>query len=51
MDQNSNYITIEINTKISCKDYRFVLGVKRVWIIAIIVAVIKILVWALRGNP
>jgi len=33
------------------KDYRFVLGVKKAWIIAIIVGAIKILVWALKGNP
>ena len=33
------------------KDYRFALGVKRAWIIAIIVGAIKILVWTLKVNP
>ena len=50
MDQNA-YITIEINTKIQMKDYRLVLGVKRTWIIAIVVGAIKIIAWALKGHP
>lgn len=51
MDQNSNYITIEMNVRISMKDYRLVLGMKRTWIIAIVIGAIQLVAWALRGDP
>lgn len=40
---NSNYLTVEINCKISLKDYRLVRGIKKSWIVAIIVIIIKII--------
>lgn len=49
MDQNSNYITIEI--KIQMKDYRLVLGLKKTWIVAIVVGAIQIIAWTLKGHP
>jgi len=49
MDQNSNYITIERNLRLQMKDYRIVLGMKRTWILASIVGVIQLLVWALKS--
>ena len=48
MDQNSNYITIECSLRVSMRDYRLVLGMKRTWIIAIVVGVIQLAVWALK---
>lgn len=50
MDQNSNYITIEMNLRLQMKDYRLVLGMKRTWIIAAIVGVIQLVAWALKGR-
>lgn len=50
MDQNSNYITVEMTFRLKMKDYRFVLGMKRTWIIAIIVGVIQLFAWALKGH-
>ena len=50
MDQNSNYITIEFNLRVSVKNYRVVLGMKRSWIVAIVVGVIQLIVWAFKGH-
>ena len=50
MDQNSNYITIEMNLRLQMKDYRIVLGMKRTWILAAIVGGIQLLVWAFKGH-
>ena len=50
MEQNSNYITIEASCKIQCRDYRIVLGIKRMWIVAIIVGAIQIGVWWLKNR-
>ncbi len=50
MDQNSNYITIEMNLRLSCKDYRIVLGVKRTWIIALVVGTIQLIAWVIKGH-
>jgi uncharacterized membrane protein len=51
MDQNSNYITIEMNIRLQMKDYRLVLGMKRTWIIAAVVGVVQLVAWAFKGNP
>jgi len=50
MDQNSNYITIEMTFRLQMKDYRFVLGLKRTWIIAAVVGLIQLAAWAIRGT-
>lgn len=50
MDQNSNYITIEMTFRLQMKDYRFVLGMKRTWIIALIVGAIQLVAWAIKGH-
>lgn len=50
MDQNSNYITIEMSVRISMRDYRLVLGMKRTWIVAIVVGLIQLVAWALKGH-
>ena len=50
MDQNSNYITIEMNIRLQMKDYRIVLGMKRTWILALIVGAIQLIVWAIKGH-
>lgn len=50
MDQNSNYITIEMNLRLQMKDYRLVLGMKRIWIIAIVVGIIQMVAWAVKGH-
>ena len=50
MDQNSNYITIEMNLRLQMKDYRIVLGMKRTWILAVAVGVIQLLVWLIKGR-
>ena len=49
MDQN-NYITIEMNIRLQMKDYRFVLGAKRTWIIALIVGAVQLAAWAFKGQ-
>lgn len=51
MEQNqNNYITLEMNLKLSCKDYRLVLGVKRTWIIAIVVGMIQLATWFIKSR-
>ncbi len=50
MDQNSNYITIEMTFRLQMKDYRFVLGMKRTWILAAIVGAIQLFAWLLKGH-
>ena len=50
MDQHSNYITIEMNLRLQMKDYRIVLGMKRTWIIALIVGTIQLIVWVIKGH-
>lgn len=49
MEQNqNNYITFEMNLKFQMKDYRLVLGIKRAWIIAIVVGLIQLATWQLH---
>jgi uncharacterized membrane protein len=50
MEQNQNYITLELNMKLSMRDYRLVLGVKRAWIIAIVVGVIQLVTWFYKSR-
>lgn len=50
MDQNSNYITLEISARLQMKDYRLVLGLKRTWIIAIVVGIIQLGAWMLKRH-
>ncbi|MBL7669694.1 MAG: hypothetical protein JNM39_04350 [Bdellovibrionaceae bacterium] len=50
MDQNSNYITIEMNVRLQMKDYRIVLGMKRTWILALIVGALQLIAWAIKGH-
>ncbi len=51
MEQNqNNYITLEMNLKLSMKDYRIVLGIKRAWIVAFAVGLIQLTTWILRGR-
>lgn len=52
MEQNqNNYITLECNLKFQMKDYRLVLGIRRAWIIAIIVGGIQLVTWFLKSRP
>ena len=50
MDQNSNYITIEMNLRLQMKDYRLVLGMKRTWIIALVVGAIQLIAYAIKRH-
>lgn len=50
MDQNSNYITIEMNLRLQMKDYRIVLGMKRTWILALVVGAIQLIIWAFKSH-
>lgn len=50
MTQNSDYITVEMNFKLQMADYRLVLGLKRTWILALIVGTIQLIAWALKGH-
>lgn len=50
-NQNDNYITFELNMKLQMRDYRIVLGLKRTWILAIIVGVIQLSVWIIKNRP
>lgn len=50
-NQNDNYITFELNMKLQMRDYRIVLGLKRTWILAIVVGVIQLVVWVLKSRP
>ncbi len=44
MEQNqNNYITLEMNLKLQMKDYRMVLGIKRTWIVAIVIGLIQLI--------
>ena len=52
MEQNqNNYITFEMNLKFQMKDYRFVLGIKRAWIIAVVIGVIQLVPWFVKSRP
>ena len=44
-NKNDNYITLELNMKLSMRDYRLVLGLKRTWILAIVVGTTQLLIW------
>lgn len=51
MDQNqNNFITLEFNLKLQMKDYRLVMGIKRAWIIAVLVGVVQLLAWFLKNR-
>lgn len=50
MDQNSNYITVEMTFRFQMKDYRIVLGLKRTWIIALVVGAVQLIAWALKAH-
>ncbi|MGE3263125.1 MAG: hypothetical protein AB7K68_15190 [Bacteriovoracia bacterium] len=50
MDQNSNYITIEMNLRLQMKDYRMVLGMKRTWIVALVVGAIQLIAYAIKRH-
>jgi uncharacterized membrane protein len=50
MDQNSNYITVEFSFRLQMKDYRYVLGLRKTWIIAIAVGVIQLISWYFKGH-
>lgn len=45
MEQNSNYITVEVNFKLSMKDYRLVLGLKKTWVLMLIVCIARFIEW------
>ena len=50
MDQNANYITLEFSARLQMRDYRIVLGLKRTWLLALIVGTIQLMVWAIKGH-
>ncbi|MGE3680272.1 MAG: hypothetical protein AB7G93_01010 [Bdellovibrionales bacterium] len=51
MEQNQNaYITLEVNLKLTMRDYRLVMRIKRTWIIAIFIGAIQLLTWFLRED-
>lgn len=49
-NKNENYITLEFKMKLQMRDYRLVLGLKRAWIVAIIVAVGQLATWFLKSR-
>lgn len=49
--QNQNYITLELNLKFQMKDYRIILGLKRTWILAVVVGAVQLVVWFLKDRP
>lgn len=51
MDQNQNYITLELNLKVQMKDYRIILGVKKAWIVAITVGITQLISWFIKDRP
>ena len=51
MVQNqNNYITLEMNLKLQMKDYRLVLGFKRAWILAIVIGTIQLATWLVKSQ-
>jgi hypothetical protein len=51
MEQNQNhYITFEMNLKFQMKDYRLVLGLKKTWIVALIVGIAQLIAYALKHH-
>ncbi|MBN8538929.1 MAG: hypothetical protein J0L82_00980 [Deltaproteobacteria bacterium] len=51
MEQNqNNYITLEMNLKLQMKDYRIVLGIKRTWIVALVVALVQLATWFVKDR-
>jgi|GEM_PF-2038992 len=49
-NQNENYITLELNMKLQMRDYRLVLGLKRTWILAMVVGAIQLVTWFLKNR-
>lgn len=45
MEKNQEYITLEVSIRLNVKDYRAILGVKRTWIIAIVVGTVQAAFW------
>lgn len=51
MEQNKNdYMTLELNLKFQMKDYRIALGIKRAWVIAVILGLVRLAVWYFGGR-
>jgi hypothetical protein len=50
MDQNQNYITLEMNIRLQMRDYRLVLGLKRTWIVALVLAAIQVVTWIFKYH-
>lgn len=49
-NKNDNYITLELNMRLSMRDYRLVLGLKRTWILAIVVGVVQLVTWFIKSR-
>lgn len=47
-NQNESYITLELNMKLQMRDYRIVLGLKRTWILAMVVGLVQIVMWLIK---
>ena len=51
MEQNqNNYITLEMNLKLQMKDYRIVLGIKRSWLVILVVGIFQLVAWAVKAD-
>lgn len=51
MEQNqTEYLTLELSFKIQMRNYRIALGAKRAWIIALVLGMIRLVLWYL-GQP
>ncbi|MGE3757809.1 MAG: hypothetical protein AB7H97_08635 [Pseudobdellovibrionaceae bacterium] len=51
MEQNqNNYITLEMNLKLQMKDYRIVLGIKRSWIVILVVGIFQLIAWTVKDH-
>ena len=51
MEQNSNYIIVEMNLKFQMKDYRLVLGMRKAWTLFLITLGIKIIEMVIHKWP
>lgn len=49
-NKNENYITLELNMKLQMRDYRIVLGLKRTWILAVVVGIVQLAIWFIKNR-
>jgi len=49
--KNGNEVIVEVSIRLAMKVYKFRLGTKKAWLVAILLLAIRILSWILKEGP